>query len=187
MQGMKTLPNLDGLSHTDKDELIRALFAQANFLTAQVATLIAQATQVEILTAKVAELEGRLALNSHNSSKPPSSDGFNKPKSLRVAGQNSSGGQAGHQGHTLKKVVHPDHTEQHRPPAQCASCLRLLDEGTVVETRQVFDIPPCVLKSLNIRCWKHAVLAVKFAVVFSLKLFPHLCNMARRSRPLLSI
>ena len=141
---MKTLPDLDRLSHADKDELIRALFAQVTFLTDQVATLTAQVAQVEILTAKVAELEGRLALNSRNSSKPPSSDGLNKPKpkSLRVAGQNPSGGQAGHKGHTLKKVSHPDHTEQHRPPAHCEVCLRPLGEGIVVDTRQVFDIPP---------------------------------------------
>ena len=65
---MKTLPDLDRLSHADKDELIRALFAQVTFLTDQVATLTAQVAQVEILTAKVAELEGRLALNSRKAS-----------------------------------------------------------------------------------------------------------------------
>lgn len=138
------LPDLDRLSHADKDELIRALFAQVTFLTEQVATLTAQVEQVEILTAKVAELEGRLSLNSRNSSKPPSSDGLSKPKpkSLRVAGQNPSGGQVGHKGHTLKKVAQPDHVEQHRPPATCAACQCPLGEGMVVETRQVFDIPP---------------------------------------------
>jgi len=131
---MLTLPDLDRLSHADKDGLIRALFAQVNCLTAQ----------VETLTAKVAELEGRLALNSRNSSKPPSSDGLNKPKpkSLRIAGQNPNGGQSGHKGHTLKKVAQPDHTEQHRPPENCEACHRPLGEGSVVETRQVFDIPP---------------------------------------------
>lgn len=57
---MEAQPNLDRLSVTEKDDLIRALFAQ-----------------VATLTAKVAELEGRLALNSRNSSKPPSADGLN--------------------------------------------------------------------------------------------------------------
>ena len=86
---MEALPNLDCLSVAEKDNLIRALFAQ-----------------VAALTAKVAELEGRLAQNSRNSSKPPSSDGLNKPKpqSLRQAGQKPTGGQQGHTGHTLKKV-----------------------------------------------------------------------------------
>ena len=56
---MNILPELDRLSVADKDELIRALFAQVQFLSGQV-------TQ---LSAKVTELEGRLALNSRNSSK----------------------------------------------------------------------------------------------------------------------
>jgi len=52
------------------------------------------------LTARVEELEKRLDLNSSNSSKPPSSDGFKKPapKSLRQAGKNPSGGKIGHKG-----------------------------------------------------------------------------------------
>ena len=95
-----TLPDLDRLSIADKDELIRTLFAQVQFLTGQVVQLSAQVTS---LSAKVVELEGRLALNSRNSSKPPSTDGLNKPKpkSLRLAGQNPTGGQQGHGGHTL--------------------------------------------------------------------------------------
>lgn len=131
---MEALPNLDLLSVAEKDDLIRALFAQVTALTAQVA----------MLAAKVAELEGRLAQNSRNSSKPPSSDGLNKPKpkSLRRAGQNPSGGQKGHTGHTLKKVAQPDHIESHRPPGHCAACHLPLPDAVVVETRQVFDIPP---------------------------------------------
>jgi transposase len=131
---MDELPDLDRLSHSDKDDLIRALFAQIKFLTAQVAAL----------TAKVADLEGRLALNSRNSSKPPSTDGQNKPKpkSQRQSGQNPTGGQKGHDGHTLKKAAHPDHIETHRPPVHCDACHSPLDGGMVVETRQVFDIPP---------------------------------------------
>lgn len=131
---MDELPDLDRLSHADKDDLIRSLFAQVKFLTAQVA----------VLTAKVAELEGRLALNSRNSSKPPSTDGMNKPKpkSQRQSGQHPTGGQKGHGGHTLKKAAQPDHIETHRPPSHCDACHRPLDAGEVVETRQVFDIPP---------------------------------------------
>ncbi|MCW8166816.1 IS66 family transposase, partial [Verminephrobacter aporrectodeae subsp. tuberculatae] len=43
---------------------------------------------VQTLTAQINELQARLNLNSRNSSKPPSSDGLNKPqpKSLRKAG-----------------------------------------------------------------------------------------------------
>ena len=59
------------------------------------------------LMARIEELEKRLGLNSKNSSKPPSSDGFKKPapKSLRQAGKNPSGGKIGHKGYTLKLDV----------------------------------------------------------------------------------
>lgn len=145
---MDELPDLDRLSLADKDDLIRALFAQVKVLTAQVAAL----------TAQVGELEGRLALNSRNSSKPPSTDGMNKPKpkSQRQAGQNPSGGQQGHGGHTLKRVARPDHTETHPPPAHCDACHRPLRDGTVVETRQVFDIPP-----LHHEVTEHQVTAIR--------------------------
>jgi transposase len=84
---MEALPDLGRLSVGEKDDLIRALFAQVKALLAQ----------VDGLTARVAELEGRLALNSQNSSRPPSSDGFGrpKPKSQRQKGLNSTGGQKG--------------------------------------------------------------------------------------------
>jgi hypothetical protein len=55
----EALPNLDEIRVAEKDGLIRALFAQE-----------------AALTAKVAELEGRLALNRHHSSKPPSTVEF---------------------------------------------------------------------------------------------------------------
>lgn len=145
---MESLPNLDLLSHTEKDDLISALFAQVAALTAQVTAL----------AAKVAELEGRLAQNSRNSSKPPSSDGPNKPKpkSLRQAGQKPTGGQPGHTGHTLKKVAQPDHIESHVPPVHCTACARPLPDAVVVETRQVFDIPP-----LSYEVTEHRVLEAR--------------------------
>jgi transposase len=129
---MEELPDLDRLSVADKDDLIRALFAQVKVLTAQ----------VEALTARVADLEGRLAKNSRNSSKPPSSDGFKpQPKSQRKAKQKPSGGQKGHAGRTLKQVAEADHIESHAPPSHCDVCHRPLSDMVVVETRQVFDIP----------------------------------------------
>lgn len=131
---MKTLPDLDQLSHAEKDDLIRTMFALVTALTAQ----------VETLTARVTELEGRLAQNSNNSSKPPSTDGYNKPKpkSLRLSGQKPNGGQKGHTGSTLKKVERPDFIENHTPPSHCDICNLSITDGVVVESRQVFDIPP---------------------------------------------
>ncbi|MGC4857353.1 DUF6444 domain-containing protein [Micromonospora sp. DT4] len=43
------------------------------------ALVVQQQRQIELLRARVAELERRLGLNSRNSSKPPSSDGLAKP------------------------------------------------------------------------------------------------------------
>ena len=65
---MDELPDLDLLTVAQKDELIRV----------QHGMIVALTAQVEGLTAKLNELEGRLALNSRNSSKPPSSGGYGK-------------------------------------------------------------------------------------------------------------
>src|SRR5215469_6675846 len=50
------------------------------------------------------ELERRLAKDSYNSSKPPSSDGFTRKGRLRPKSAKPSGGQRGHQGHALLQV-----------------------------------------------------------------------------------
>lgn len=101
------------------------------------------------LKKRMEELEKRLAKNSRNSSKPPSSDGFNKPKprSLRPKSKRKSGGQKGHPGSTLEKVDNPDHVESH-PVHECELCSRSLRDRAPdkVERRQVFDIPPIHLE-----------------------------------------
>jgi hypothetical protein len=65
---------------------------------------------IEALRAEVLDLKRRLARNSRNSSRPPSSDGLSKPppKSLRRPSGRKPGGQEGHQGGHLAKVVVPD-------------------------------------------------------------------------------
>jgi transposase len=101
--------------------------------------------RVEDLQAQVHHLQDQLAKNSHNSSKPPSTDGFQKPapKSLRKKSTRPSGGQPGHSGQTLAMVEKPDHTVRHRVE-RCARCNRSLadlpPEG--IEKRQVHDLPP---------------------------------------------
>ena len=98
------------------------------------------------LSARVAELERRLGLNSSNSSKPPSSDGLSKTpprtRSLRERSKKQVGGQPGHPGKTLCAVDNPDHTLDHFP-AQCANCAEPLSQTASggYDTRQVFDLP----------------------------------------------
>jgi len=42
--------------------------------------ILSQLEQLEILTQRVSKLEEQISKNSRNSSKPPSTDGLNKPK-----------------------------------------------------------------------------------------------------------
>src|SRR5215831_7038785 len=65
---------------------------------------------------RIHELEGQLAKDSHNSSKPPSSDGpRHKPRSRRLKSEKPTGGQPGHAGRSLTQVDSPDEMVRHRP------------------------------------------------------------------------
>jgi len=92
----------------------------------------------------VRQLEERLAKTSHNSHKPPSSDGLAKPKpqSLRAKSERPTGGQPGHTGHTLRMVHPPERIVTHRLEC-CSGCGRSLagQEPDRVERRQVHDLP----------------------------------------------
>jgi transposase len=95
------------------------------------------------LKARIEELESRLNQNSRNSSRPPSTDGFRRPKSQRKKGENPPGGQKGHKGQTLDWVDTPDKVTVH-PVSACEECGASLEyvEPIKVELRQVHDIPP---------------------------------------------
>ena len=100
--------------------------------------------RVEELQAQVQTLQEQVAKDSHNSHKPPSSDGLAKPKpkSLRPKSERPTGGQPGHPGHTLRMVEKPDRIVPHRVE-RCSDCGRALDrqEPDRVERRQVHDLP----------------------------------------------
>lgn len=140
---MEQLPDLIRLTDGEKNNLISLLWEQNQLLRQQVARL----------EARVKQLEDRLAKNSSNSSKPPSSDGYNKPnpKSRREKGKRSRGGQKGHAGATLKRVKTPDHIVDHMA-SNCGQCGNTLQRAKEIdcEIRQVFDIP-----SLKINVTEH--------------------------------
>jgi hypothetical protein len=99
-----------------------------------------QQKRIDEFTSRVAELEARLKQNSGNSSRPPSSDGFQRKPGLPKEPKRR-GGQKGHKGHTLRKVEHPDHIVRLTTPV-CECGLPLDAHSREVEqTYQVFDLP----------------------------------------------
>lgn len=57
---------------------------------------------IQSLEARIAELERQLNMNSQNSSRPPSTDGFKRPQKKRKKTGKRPGGQEGHEGRTLE-------------------------------------------------------------------------------------
>jgi transposase len=109
----------------------------------------AQAKLIRALEGRIQALEDQLSKNSHNSSKPPSMDGLNKPKpqSRRQRSGKASGGQAGHVGYRLEPVDKPQYLEVH-PVLECQQCHANLAgaKASKVEKRQVFDLPEVKLE-----------------------------------------
>jgi transposase len=96
-----------------------------------------------------AELEALVTKDSHNSSRPPSTDPpwARRTKSLRCPSGRRPGGQAEHHGSTLRLSAHPNHVVEHRP-RQCRHCHCALVEGQVVRhlRQQVWEVAPAKLK-----------------------------------------
>jgi transposase len=133
----------------------------AALVAAQERTIARLQERIAEQDARIAELERRLAASSRNSSKPPSSDGLDKPapKSLRGRSGRRPGGQPGHEGRTLRQVAVPDEVVVHEPGG-CAGCGGELSAGEPVRIcrRQVFDIP-----RINVRVVEHRLIARRCA------------------------
>ena len=131
------------------------LAAENGELRAMVEALTAR---LDALQAENAELKRRLAQDSRNSSKPPSSDSpFVKPapRSLRRGVGRKPGGQPGHPGSTLEQVADP-HVRRRHEPGACSGCGGDLSGAPEVgsERRQVFDVPP-----MTVRVTEHQLIA----------------------------
>src|SRR6202453_2522079 len=105
---MTKMPDIEDLTPEQKDALIIDLVRRLN------------------------ELEAKLEKDSHNSSKPPSSDGLKrKPKSLRGASGARPGAQPGHLGKKLKRVAPGAHAERHRVAAGWDACGQVMGRERV--------------------------------------------------------
>jgi transposase len=115
--------------------------------------------QLQTLVERVHALEGQLRKDSHNSSKPPSSDPLRRPpKSLRKRSGKKPGGQLEHKGRTLSLVATPDHVIRLHP-VTCVQCRASLASvpAQQYERRQVRDLPPVQMEvteyqAAQVRC-----------------------------------
>jgi len=100
-----------------------------------------QQAEIDELKAEVRELNSRLNQNSQNSNRPPSSDGFQKPKPAFSKKKKRGGGQIGHRGNTLKRVAQPDVVVDCEPLDCVCGKPQWTEEVEIGEARQVFDLP----------------------------------------------
>ncbi|MEA2173836.1 MAG: transposase [Blastocatellia bacterium] len=142
------LPTPDQQQRTIED-----LSAQIAGLKAQLERLQAETRELRVrscqLLCRNAELEAQTSKDSHNSSRPPSTDPVwrKRTKSLRVRSGKLSGGQAGHRGERRPLTAHPDRIVEHRPE-HCRSCQAALTEAQIIRhlKQQVMEVVPARMR-----------------------------------------
>lgn len=139
------------LGQLSRRELLAIVVAQAELIGQQDA-------RIAELSEQVADLARRLGQNSSNSSLPPSSDRFAKPKRHRRKGSGRKPGkQPGAPGATLELVADPDEVIDHQPQA-CGDCGGELADAAPagVLVRQVRDVPLVEVRVVEHRMHKRA-------------------------------
>jgi transposase len=122
----------------DKDFIISELVKRLDSMSSDLALLKEENIQ---LKARVAELEAQLNRNSTNSSKPPSSDGYQKKPAFPKQTKGKKGGQKDHKGSNLKQVTQPDKIVKCLPDICSCGHRFHQSEFTLAEKRQLFDLP----------------------------------------------
>jgi transposase len=132
-------------SHLPKPDEVRAAYREGE--EAVVKLFMGLVAKYQEQEARIQGLEARLNKDSHNSSKPPTSDGLKKGRKhgQRHKSGKKSGGQEGHEGHRLEPVAEPKHIVVHGV-TRCQKCQVSLEWVKVegYEKRQVFDLPEAV-------------------------------------------
>lgn len=131
----------------DIEGILSSLFEEIDSLRSEVSRLT---RLVEKKDAEIADLRGRLAKyekptkDSGNSSVPPTKDSIAKQairhtSSLRKPTGRKSGGQPGHEGHTLCRDMEPDETVAHAPEV-CECCGKPLDPSAAREVSSHYTV-----------------------------------------------
>jgi transposase len=128
------------------EELLEKLQAQEAEIKSLREDLAQALVVLSEANARIKQLEGQAGKDSHNRSKPPSTNGFKEPvrktQSLREKSGKKSGGQPGHPGKTLMMVSNPDEIVR-LSPSRCSHCQKALvaTGSSRLEQIQVFDLP----------------------------------------------
>ncbi len=130
---------------------IARLHGQVERLKAENSTLVSENVR---LLRRNHELETHITKDSHNSSRPPSTDhpALKRTRSLREASGKSPGGQIGHQGHTRPLTKKPTRVVVNAS-AHCHRCQASLSTSPITDCqrRQVINIVPAKLQVIEHR------------------------------------